>query len=177
MKRPGRETSDRRACVYLSASRRLSLFRLGLRRCRLARSVVLSWWSGTLGRSSICEFILCPKNMGSWVWRQCQKFGDVASIASPSSLRARLMAPDRVSHACSFVTPDIRPVFPFGLLFLGPVGVSRTDDVPSLSASFVQSKSASGAGPISLIRLCSQSVPQVCPEDDSASFGSPVLVL
>ena len=52
----------------------------------------------------------------------------------------------------------------------------RTGSVPLLSASFVQSKSASGLGPISLIPLCSQCLPQVCPEDDSAGFGLPILV-
>ena len=52
----------------------------------------------------------------------------------------------------------------------------RTGNVPLLSASFVQSMSASGPGPISLIPLCSHCLPQVCPEDDSASLGLPVLV-
>ena len=52
----------------------------------------------------------------------------------------------------------------------------RTGNVPLLSASFVQSLSASGPGPISLIPLCSHCLPQVCPEDDSASLGLPVLV-
>ena len=51
----------------------------------------------------------------------------------------------------------------------------RTGNVPSLSASFVQSLSASGPGPISLTPLCSHCLPPICPEDDSASLGLPVL--
>ena len=40
----------------------------------------------------------------------------------------------------------------------------------------MQSMSASGAGPISFSPLCSQSLPQVGPDDDSACLGLPAPV-
>ena len=52
----------------------------------------------------------------------------------------------------------------------------RTGEVSLSGASFEWSMSTSGPGPISLVPLRSQCLPQVRPEDDSAGLGSPVPV-